>query len=67
MDLRDINQTEIFIPSEQPQQLEALFNGALQGEIDRYMQPDYKETIGLAHNSTYVPDAAQYRTNAPGP
>ena len=40
MDLRDINQTEIFIPSEQPQQLEALFNGALQGEIDRYMQLD---------------------------
>jgi len=33
MDLRDINQIEIFIPFEQPQQLEALFNCTLQGAI----------------------------------
>jgi hypothetical protein len=45
MDLHDINQTEIFIHSEQPQQLEALFNSALQGEIDQYMQLDYKGVI----------------------
>jgi hypothetical protein len=29
----------------QPQQLKALFNVALQGDIDRYMQLDYKGAI----------------------
>ncbi|MBT8366612.1 MAG: hypothetical protein KJP23_18125 [Deltaproteobacteria bacterium] len=44
--------------------MEALFNGVLQGKIDGYMQLDYKGAIGLAHNSTYVPDASQNRAHA---
>ncbi len=67
MDLRGISQTDIFVSSSQPQDLESLANGALQAGIDRFMAGDYKSaarefqrSVGLAQYSEFGIDAAVY-------
>ena len=71
MDLRGISQTDIFISSADPQQLESLANGALQSGIDRFVRGDYKgavqefqRSVGLAQFSSYAVDAASYLAQA---
>jgi tetratricopeptide (TPR) repeat protein len=52
-------------------QLESLANNAIKNGIDRYIEKDYegaakefKRAIGLAPNSSYAPDAADYLANS---
>jgi Flp pilus assembly protein TadD len=73
MDLLNVDFTQQLFASmnQQSSQLESLANNALQSGIDRYMAKDYegavkefKRSIGLAQNSSYAPDAADYMANA---
>jgi tetratricopeptide (TPR) repeat protein len=73
MDLLNVDFTQQLFASmnQQSSQLESLANNALQSGIDRYMAKDYegavkefKRAIGLAQNSSYAPDAADYMANA---
>ena len=66
-----ISQTDIFIAANQPTDLESLSNTALSRGIDRYMRQDFKgaikefqRSIGLAQESPYAVDAAQYMADA---
>jgi TolA-binding protein len=73
MDLLNVDFTQQLFSSmnQQSSQLESLANNALQSGIDRYMAKDYegavkefKRAIGLAQNSAYAPDAADYMASA---
>jgi Tfp pilus assembly protein PilF len=66
-----LSQTDIFISTSDPQQLESLGSGALQAGIDRFMSGDYKgavqefqRAVGLSQYSSYAVDAASYLAEA---
>jgi tetratricopeptide (TPR) repeat protein len=67
-----VSNTNIFsVTVQQASQLESLANGALSKGIDLYMNKDYesaikefRRSIGLAPNSSYSIDAANYMANA---
>ena len=63
----DLTQSLFAAAFQRTAQLESLANNALKNGIDRYMGKDYegaakefKRAIGLAPNSSYAPDAADY-------
>jgi tetratricopeptide (TPR) repeat protein len=63
----DLTQSLFAVASQQAAQLESMANNALKSGIDRYIEKDYegaakefKRAIGLAPNSSYAPDAADY-------
>lgn len=67
----DLTQSLFAVASQQAAQLESMANNALKNGIDRYMEKDYegaskefKRAIGLAPNSSYAPDAADYLANS---
>lgn len=67
----DLTTSLFAIVSQRAAQLESLANNALKNGIDRYIEKDYegaakefKRAIGLAPNSSYAPDAADYLANA---
>ncbi len=68
----DVTSIDLFaVVNQSSAQLETLSNGALQSGIDRYMNEDYKgavaefkRAIGLAPNSSYSVDAANYMAQA---
>ncbi|MGD8881555.1 MAG: tetratricopeptide repeat protein [Desulfobacterales bacterium] len=67
----DLTQALFTTAIQRTAQLESLANNALKNGIDRYIEKDYegaaiefKRAIGLAPNSTYAPDAADYLANA---
>jgi tetratricopeptide (TPR) repeat protein len=67
----DLTQSLFIAASQQSLQLESLTNNALKKGIDRYIEKDYegaakdfKRAIGLAPNSLYAPDAADYLASA---
>ena len=67
----DLTQSLFATAFQRTAQLESLANNALKNGIDRYIEKDYegaakefKRAIGLAPNSTYAPDAADYLANA---
>jgi tetratricopeptide (TPR) repeat protein len=66
-----ISQTDIFLTSSQPSNLENIANSAISRGIDLYMRQDYKgavkefqRSIGLAPNSSNSVDAASYMADA---
>jgi tetratricopeptide (TPR) repeat protein len=67
-----VSNTDIFSATvQQASQLESLANGALSKGIERYMNKDFegaikefRRSIGLAPNSSYSIDAANYMANA---
>jgi tetratricopeptide (TPR) repeat protein len=67
----DLTQALFAATFQRTAQLESLANNALKNGIDRYIEKDYegaakefKRAIGLAPNSSYAPDAADYLANA---
>ena len=72
MNFTGVSNTDIFSSTvQQTGQLESLANGALSKGIDRYMNKDFegaikefRRSIGLAPNSSYSIDAANYMANA---
>lgn len=71
MDLRGISSTDIFAPIGQQSDLEGLASNALKSGIDLYMSKNYKaaakefkRSMGLAQNSPYAIDAANYMADA---
>jgi tetratricopeptide (TPR) repeat protein len=72
MNFTGVSNTDIFSATvQQASQLESLANGALSKGIERYMNKDFegaikefRRSIGLAPNSSYSIDAANYMANA---
>ena len=71
MDLRGISSTDIFVPTGQQSDLEGLASNALKSGIDLYMSQNYKAAVkefkrsmGLAQNSPFAIDAANYMADA---
>jgi len=72
MNFTGVSNTDIFSATvQQASQLESLANGALSKGIDLYMNKDFegaikefRRSIGLAPNSSYSIDAANYMANA---
>lgn len=67
----DLTQSLFAAAFQRAAQLESLANNALKKGIDRYIEKDYegaakefKRAIGLAPNSLYAPDAADYLASA---
>ena len=66
-----ISQTDIFLSSSDPSNLENLASNALSRGIDLYMRQDFKgavkefqRSIGLAPNASNSVDAASYMADA---
>jgi tetratricopeptide (TPR) repeat protein len=73
MDLLNVDYAQQLFASmnQQTSKLESLANNALKNGIDRYIAKDYegaikefKRAIGLAQDSSYAPDAADYMAKA---